>query len=78
MIKSIRTKDVYEYISAITSITNVCDVFSTKPHEKATPTYAYLYFSIITNTNDVISYDTIESRIARVEVNIVCPTSFST
>lgn len=80
MIKTIRTKDVYDVIKTITSITSLVTVFNQKPSEeyinKNIPNWSYIYFSKITDTPTTASFSWYMQKIARLQFNIVSKTNF--
>lgn len=77
MIKSIRTSDVYSFISLLPALTGICDVFSQKPVEEQTPTSSYLYLSIVSDNVDVSTLQGIGTKLARVQFNIFSKVTYT-
>jgi hypothetical protein len=65
----LKTENIYNYLIT-TPLNWVCECFSSKPHEKATPKTEYLYQSIVSQNDDEIFMDRLYSKVARVQFTI--------
>ena len=77
MIKTVRTENIYNVLSTITDLTDICKVYNGKPHKKATPSGSYMYIlkpSEVTNTPSMSGY---LWKTARMQFVIVCKDTFT-
>lgn len=75
MLYTIRREDIYEVMNAQANITALAEIFSTKPDEKATPSWSYVFISIPSDNNRVYSNKGNLMKSARVSFSIVCKKS---
>ena len=71
-IKALRGENVYNTLQAISVVTSLCELFSTKPDEDATPEWSYAWATITSDIPRVYSNVGHVMKSARVSFHIVC------
>lgn len=70
-IKILSTLNIYDVLSGITNITDLCTVFNQLPPEKAEPQTPYIFLSKVTDNNSVTTNKGTVERVARVSITVV-------
>ena len=75
MIITLRAENIYNFVSGLSAITALCEIFSLKPDENSTPEGSYCYINIVSNSPSVYSNQWYLMKTARVSFHIICKES---
>ena len=72
MLYSIRREDIFTVLNWQSSITTLAEIFSTKPDDKVTPNWSYVFVSIVSDNQKMYSNRWNLMKTARISLTVVC------